>query len=64
MIKPPSLLKGSCKISPVHLSVCPFVSDAFFLEYTLDFLSSLHEGILQYVLQSDKARFCNIVFVV
>ena len=32
MIKPPTLLKGSCKISLVHLSVCLFVSDAFFSE--------------------------------
>ena len=66
MTKPPSLQKGSYKISPVHLSICLFVClwHIFLRIYSVDFLIFLHEDIMPDILKSDKARFWKIAFVV
>ena len=55
----------SCCLS-FCLSLCMYVClwRTFFRAYEEDILNFLHEDILPYILQSDKARFWKIVFIV
>ena len=50
-----------CRWSPVrlsiYLSVWPFASDIFLSGSTLDFVIILHQEILSYALERNKARF-------
>ena len=67
MIKPPSLWKGSYKISSGHLSICLSVCLSVFLWHiflricSVDVINFLHEDILPHIL-NDKVRFWKFVF--
>ena len=65
MIKPPSLSKGSYKISLVRQSILSVGLWRIFLRiHPVDFLNFLDEDFFPYILKSEKARIWKIAFVV